>query len=72
MLWLYLIIVSLTAMVIFVAQNRESVNVSFLGFSLHTPLALLTANVHVPGAIGCSLFGLLRKSIRELRLTGAQ
>jgi putative membrane protein len=73
MRWLYLIVivVFVAAIVIFAVQNREVVNISFLGFSLRAPLALTAAILYVLGAItGGSLFALLRKSIRESKLTG--
>ncbi len=63
MRWVYLVIVIVfvAAIVIFAVQNREMVTISFLGFSLRAPLALLTAIVYVLGAItGGSLFALLR------------
>lgn len=75
MRWLYLIVVIafVAAVVLFGIQNREMANMSFLGFSLRAPLALLAAVVYVLGAIsGGSLYALLRKSIRESRLRGAR
>jgi putative membrane protein len=73
MRWVYLIIivVFVAAIVIFVIQNGEMVTISFLGFSLRAPLAILAAIVYVLGAItGGSLFALLRKSVRESRARG--
>ena len=67
MRWVYLVIVIVfvAAIVIFAVQNREMVTISFLGFSLRAPLALLTAINYVLGAItGGSVFALLRKSVR--------
>jgi len=75
MRWLYLIIVIAfgVGIVIFAAQNLEVVNISFLGFNLRAPLALVAAILYVLGAItGGSLLALLRKSIRESKLTGAR
>jgi lipopolysaccharide assembly protein A len=75
MRWLYLIVIIafVAAIVIFAAQNLEVVNMSFLGFNLRAPLALTGAILYVLGAItGGSLFALLRKSIRESKLTGAR
>ena len=71
MRWVYLVIVVVfvAAIVIFVVQNRELVTMSFLGFGVRAPLAILTAIVYVLGAItGGSLYALLRRSIRESRL----
>ena len=75
MRWLYLIviIVFVAAIVVFGAQNLEMISMSFLGFSLRAPLALLVVIVYVLGAItGGSLFALLRKSIRESGLGAAR
>ncbi len=75
MRWVYLVIVIVfvAAIVIFAVQNREMVTISFLGFSLRAPLALLTAINYVLGAItGGSVFALLRKSVRESRLRTAR
>ena len=75
MRWGYLIIivVFLAAIVIFGFQNRAMVTMSFLGFGLRAPLAVLAAIVYVLGAItGGSLYALLRKSVRESRLRAAR
>jgi lipopolysaccharide assembly protein A len=75
MRWVYLaiVVVFLAAIVIFIVQNRELVTMSFLGFGVRAPLAILTAVVYVLGAItGGSLYALLRKSVRESRLAGAR
>ena len=71
MRWLYvlIIVVFVAAIVIFGVQNREMVTISFLGFGLRAPLAVLAVVVYVLGAItGGSLYALLRKSVRESRL----
>jgi putative membrane protein len=68
MRWLYLaiVIVFVAAILIFAFQNLGVVTMSFLGFSLRAPLAILVAVVYVLGAFtGGSLFGLLRHSLRE-------
>jgi uncharacterized integral membrane protein len=68
MRWLYLaiVIVVVAAILIFAFQNLGVVTMSFLGFSLRAPLAILAAVVYVLGAFtGGSLFGLLRHSLRE-------
>jgi lipopolysaccharide assembly protein A len=67
MRWVYLIVVVVfvAAMIIFGIQNRDMVTMSFLGFSQRTPLAILTVIAYVGG----SLYALLRKSVRESRLT---
>jgi lipopolysaccharide assembly protein A len=68
MRWLYLaiVIVFVAAILIFALQNLGVVTMSFLGFSLRAPLAILAAVVYVLGAFtGGSLFGLLRHSLRE-------
>jgi putative membrane protein len=54
-------------------QNRELVTMSFLGFGVRAPLAIMAAVVYVLGAItGGSLYALLRKSVRESRLGGTR
>ncbi len=70
MRWVYHIIVVLfaAAVVLFAAQNLGTVTMSFLGFSVRAPLAILTATVYVLGAVtGGSLFALLRKSVQGSR-----
>jgi lipopolysaccharide assembly protein A len=71
MRWVYVIVVVVfvAAMILFAIQNREVVTMSFLGFSLSAPLAILAAIAYVLGGItGGSLYALLRKSVRESRL----
>jgi uncharacterized integral membrane protein len=73
MRWVHIVVVVLFAAVIivFVVQNRASVTMSFLGFSLHAPLAVLAAIVYLLGAVtGGSLLALLRKSVRGSRVGG--
>jgi putative membrane protein len=68
MRWIYLaiVIVFVAAIIIFAVQNLAAVTMSFLGFSVRAPLAVMAAIVYVIGAItGGSLFALLRKSVRE-------
>ena len=70
MRWVYLIviIVFVAAIVLFAIQNRELVTMSFLGFSVRAPLAVLAVIVYVLGAItGGSLFAVLRRSVRATR-----
>ena len=73
MRWVYLtiVVVFVAAILIFGFQNLGVVTMSFLGFSVRAPLAILAAVVYVLGAItGGSLYALLRKSVRESRLVG--
>jgi len=75
MRWIYLaiVVVFLLAIVIFVVQNRELVTMSFLGFGVRAPLAILAAVVYVLGAItGGSLYALLRRSVHGSRLSGTR
>jgi lipopolysaccharide assembly protein A len=68
MRWVYLaiVIVFVAAIVVFAFQNLGMVTMSFLGFSVSAPLAIVAAIVYVLGAFtGGSLFGLLRHSVRE-------
>jgi uncharacterized integral membrane protein len=65
MRWLYLAIIVLfaAAVVIFAAQNFETVTISFFRMSLNLPLAVQTLVVYLLGAAtGGSLFALLRRS----------
>lgn len=75
MRWVYLIIVIVfvLAILIFIIQNRELVTMSFLGFGVRAPLAIMAAVVYVLGAItGGSLYALLRKSVRESPFGGSR
>jgi uncharacterized integral membrane protein len=67
MRWFYLtlIIVLAAATIIFILQNWDLVTMSFLGFSIRAPLAILVAAVYVIGAVtGGSFFALLRRSYK--------
>lgn len=67
MRWVYLIVIIflVAATLLFVLQNRDIVTISFLGFSVRAPLAILVAAVYVIGAVtGGSLFALLRRSYK--------
>ena len=70
MRWVHIVVVVLFAAVIivFVVQNRAWVTMSFLGFSVRAPLAVLATIVYLLGAVtGGSLLALLRKSVRGSR-----
>jgi lipopolysaccharide assembly protein A len=74
MRWVHLTVVILfvAAMVIFAIQNHQTVTMTFPGFSVRAPIALLTIGVYILGAItGGSLFALLRRSMRGARPTRA-
>ena len=65
---LIIIIVFVAAIVLFAMQNVQLTTMSFLGFSIRAPLAVLAAVVYVLGALtGGSLFALLRATIRVTR-----
>ena len=75
MRWVYLaiVVVFFIAIVIFIIQNRDLVTMSFLGFGVRAPLAIVAAVVYVLGAItGGSLYALLRKSVRKSPLGGSR
>lgn len=62
------------AVIVFAAQNLQTVTMSFLGFSARVPLALLAAGIYLLGAAtGGSLLALLRQSIEgaKKRVPGA-
>ena len=74
MRWLHITIIILfaAATLIFALQNFTIVTMAFLGFSIRAPLAVLVAVVYVLGMVtGGSLWTLLRRSLRESRLSGA-
>jgi lipopolysaccharide assembly protein A len=67
MRWVHLTVIILlaAAILLFVLQNRDVVTMSFLGFSVRAPLAILIAVVYAIGAVtGGSLFALLRRSYK--------
>jgi len=71
MRWVHIVVIALfaAAIVVFVVQNRASVTMAFLGFSVHAPLAVLAAIVYLLGAVtGGSLLALLRRSMRASRM----
>ena len=71
MRWIHIIIVVLfvAAVVIFAFQNLAVVTMSFLGFSVRAPLAVLVAVVYLLGMVtGGSLWALLRRSIEGSKL----
>ena len=73
MRWVHvtIIVVFAAVTVIFGIQNREMITIDFLGFSLRSPLAIMTACFYILGAItGGSLFALLRKSVAASRQSG--
>jgi putative membrane protein len=70
MRWIYLafIILFAVATIVFAVQNLETVTMSFLGFKVRAPLALLTIVVYLLGAAtGGSLLALLRRSYEGSR-----
>jgi lipopolysaccharide assembly protein A len=72
MRWVHLTIIGLfiAVILIFAAQNFETVTMTFLGFSARAPLALLVVIVYIVGmATGGSLLALLRRSLQGARRT---
>ena len=70
MRWLYLamVLVFVAALIIFVFQNTQSVDISFLALGVTLPLAVLVFVVYVLGALsGGSLYALLRRSVAGSR-----
>jgi uncharacterized integral membrane protein len=68
--WIYLALIILFAVatIIFALQNLEAATMSFLGFKVRAPLALLTIVAYVLGAAtGGSLLALLRRSYEGSR-----
>ncbi len=71
----YLIIVVLLAVATFTfsVQNLEIVTLSFLGFGVRAPLAVITAIIYILGALtGAGLLAFVRKSVDASKGTVAQ
>jgi len=70
MRWVYLIVivVFLSAVVLFAVQNVQPTTMAFLGFSVRAPLALMVTVIYVLGALtGGSLLALMRATIRATK-----
>ena len=70
MRWIHLaiIIVFVAVVIIFAAQNLDSVTIIFLSSSIRAPIALVTTAVYILGAItGSSLLALIRRSVKGAR-----
>jgi lipopolysaccharide assembly protein A len=68
--WFYLaiVVVFVAGLIIFVFQNTQSVDVSFLWLGATLPLAVLVFVVYVLGALsGGSLYALIRRSVAGSR-----
>jgi lipopolysaccharide assembly protein A len=68
--WFYLavVVVFVAALIIFVFQNTQSVDISFLTLGVTLPLAVLVFIVYLLGALsGGSLYALLRRSFAGSR-----
>jgi uncharacterized integral membrane protein len=67
LVYLIVIVLLAAAAIVFVAQNRDPMTISFLGFSVSAPVAALSAIMYFLGALtGGSLLALLRHSVRKL------
>ena len=72
MRWVHLTVIVLFAafIVIFALQNLKIIPVSFLGFGLNVPVAVLVVGVYALGAVtGGSLIAMLRRSYEGSRRT---
>lgn len=70
MRWIYVLVIILfvAAVVLFAIQNLQLATMSFLGFSVRAPVALLAVVNYVLGALtGGSLFALLRATIQATK-----
>ena len=70
MRWIYLaiVVVFVAALIVFIFQNTQSVDVSFLALGVTLPLAILVLVAYVLGALsGGSLYALLRRSVAGSR-----
>jgi uncharacterized integral membrane protein len=67
LVYLIVIVLLAAAAIVFVAQNVDPMTISFLGFSVSAPVAILSAIMYFLGALtGGSLLALLRHSVRKL------
>ena len=67
-IYLAIVVVFVVAVLIFVLQNTQIVDVSFLSLAVSAPLALVVLVVYALGAVtGGSLYGLLRRSLKGSR-----
>jgi lipopolysaccharide assembly protein A len=72
MRWVHLTVIVLFAafIAIFALQNLKIVPISFLGFGLSVPIAVLVVGVYALGAVtGGSLIAMLRRSYEGSRRT---
>jgi putative membrane protein len=70
MRWIHLIVIALfvAATIVFSVQNFQVVTMSFLGFSVRAPLALMVGIIYLLGmATGGSLLAVLRRSLEGSR-----
>lgn len=70
MRWIYVLVIILfvAAVVLFAIQNLQLATMSFLGFSVRAPVALLAVVNYVLGALtGGSLFALLRATVQATK-----
>jgi lipopolysaccharide assembly protein A len=68
--WIYLaiVVVFVAALIVFIFQNTQSVDVSFLALGATMPLAILVLVAYVLGALsGGSMYALLRRSVAGSR-----
>lgn len=75
MRWLHLAVVVLFigVTIVFAAQNFQIVTMTFLGFSVRMPLALLAVIIYLLGMVtGGSVWALLRQSFAALPRTGTR
>jgi putative membrane protein len=70
MRWIHLIVIALfvAATIVFSVQNFQVVTMSFLGFGVRAPLALMVGIIYLLGmATGGSLLAVLRRSLEGSR-----
>lgn len=69
--WIYLALIVLfgAVVLIFLLQNLDAVTISFLGFGVRAPLAVVAAAVYAIGGLtGGALFALFRRSYEGSQL----
>jgi uncharacterized integral membrane protein len=66
-IWFLILVIFVTAVVVFAYQNNDAVQLRFFDWGLTVSLALLIGAVYVLGMLsGWSVVGMMRRSIREV------
>jgi uncharacterized integral membrane protein len=67
LVYLFILLVAVAALVVFAVQNSETVTLQYLHWSITCPLPLLIAIVYLLGMVsGWTVIGLLRRSLQRV------